>query len=159
MVTDSYVTMAKKNKKEKKKEKPITVNTDTTPTPATESKDDETDIADNITVPPPTPTSQFDFEVNFQALPFQLPNVEKLDIPVIRKTGIKLCVDTLANYFQCQDYKFNLFQFWFLDVVTDCLWKAQDEFRFPDVLQKTVLSWILFVFDKIRGLQFRNMHN
>lgn len=77
--------------------------------------------------------------------------MDNLKIPEVRRNGVKLCIDVLAEYFQCQDYKFNHFQFWFLDVVTDCLWKAQDEFRFPDQLQKVVLSWILFIFDKMRG--------
>lgn len=148
--------MAKKDKKSKtKKEKSKLVVTEPPPTSATDLKDNETDLnltTDDITVPPPTPSSQFGLELSFQGLPSKLPNVDNLKIPVVRRNGIKLCIDTLAEYFQCQDYKFNHFQFWFLDVVTDCLWRAQDEFRFPDKLQKTVLNWILFIFDKIRGL-------
>lgn len=144
--------MAKKNKKDKKKKSKLElVVADPTPI-SLDLKENEVDVVEeNITVPPPTPSSQIDYNINFQALPFQLPDVENLNIPMVRKTGVKLCIDTLAEYFQCQDYKFNLFQFWFLDVVTDCLWRAQDEFRFPDPLQKTVLNWILFVFDKLRG--------
>lgn len=148
--------MAKKDKKlKKKKEKSKPVITESIPASTTNLKANETETnltADDIAPPPPTPSSQFDFELNFQTLPNKSINLDNLKIPEVKRDGIKLCIDTLADYFQCQDYKFNPIQFWFLDTITDCLWKAQDEFRFPDQLQKIVLNWILFIFDKIKGL-------
>lgn len=103
-------------------------------------------------VPPPTPSSDFGFENTFKALPDELPNTVNLKLPLVREKGVKICIELLADYFGCKDYSFSLFQFWFLDVMTDCLWKAQDEFGFPDYLQKVVLEWILYIFDAIRGL-------
>lgn len=148
--------MAKKNKQEKNKtQKPNLTIVDPASATALNTKDNETEAnltGIDITVPPPTPSSQIGLGLNFQFLPPKLPSTDELKIPLVRRNGIKVCIDTLAEYFQCNDRKFNLFQFWFLDVVTDCLWKVQDEFRFPDELQKTVLDWILFIFDKMRGV-------
>lgn len=103
-------------------------------------------------VPPPTPSSDFGFEYTFKPLPDELPSAVNLKVPLVREKGVKICIELLADYFGCKDYNFNLFQFWFLDVLTDCLWKVQDEFGFPDHLQKVVLEWILYIFDVIRGL-------
>lgn len=147
--------MAKKDKKGKSKKLKQTSIPDPFSAPPLDIQNDDIEanlIAVDIVVPPPTPSSQFGLEIDFQPLPPKLPDVSDLKIPLVRKSGIKQCIDILAEYFQCYDYKFNLFQFWFLDIVTDCLWKVQDEFRFPDSLQKTVLEWILFVFDKMRGM-------
>lgn len=146
--------MAKKDKKGKDKEQSSDL-VIAEPAAPFETNADDTDAnltGDGIIVPPPTPSSQYELELNFEPIPPKLSTVEDLQIPLVRKNGIKLCIDVLAEYFQCEDYKFNLFQFWFLDVVTDCLWKVQDEFRFPDKFQKTVLEWILFIFDKMRGM-------
>lgn len=102
-------------------------------------------------VPPPTPTSDFGFEYTFKPLPDELPSAANLKLPLVREKGVKICIELMAEYFGCKDYNFSLFQFWFLDVITDCLWKAQDEFGFPDHLQKVILEWILYIFDVIRG--------
>lgn len=102
-------------------------------------------------VPPPTPCSDFGFEYSFLPLPQELPGVDKLKVPLVREKGVKICIELLADYFGCKDYNFSLFQFWFLDILTDCLWKTQDEFQFPDELQKTVLEWVLYIFNVIRG--------
>lgn len=102
-------------------------------------------------VPPPTPISGYDFDYSFEPLPATLPNLDDVKIPLVRQEGIKSCIRILAEYFGCKDYKFNLLQFWFLDIVVDCLWKVQDEFKLPEKLQKTVLSWILYIVDVIRG--------
>lgn len=104
-----------------------------------------------IMVPPPTPASPILFEYYIEPLPDELPNLVRKNLPVVREKGVKLCMELLSKYFGCAEYKFNLVQFWFLDMVTDCLWKVQDEFRLPEALQKTVLEWILHIFDKIRG--------
>lgn len=102
-------------------------------------------------VPPPTPTSQYGFDYSFEPLPATLPNLDNVTIPLVRQEGIKTCIRILAEYFGCKEYKFNLLQFWFLDIVVDCLWKVQDEFKLPEKLQKTVLSWILYIIDVIKG--------
>lgn len=102
-------------------------------------------------VPPPTPTSDYGFDYTFEPLPATLPNLDDVKIPLVRQQGIKTCIRILAEYLGCKEYKFNLLQFWFLDIVVDCLWKVQDEFKLPEKLQKTVLSWILYIVDVIRG--------
>lgn len=145
--SDSRVTMAKRKKREESA-------ADSEVVPKVEPKPEEFDpnqAPDDIGGPPPTPSSQLGLEFKFEPLPCKLPGANDLKIPIVRATGVKLCIDALSEYFGCGEYKFNLFQFWFLDVVTDCLWRVQDEFRFPEELQRTVLGWILFIFDLMRG--------
>lgn len=102
-------------------------------------------------VPPMSP-KELIFDYYYTRLPRSLPKLKNLKLPYVRDIGIRGCVDRLADHFRCTDYKFNLIQFWFLDVLTDCLWRAQDEYNFPEKHQKIVLEWVLFVFNLIRGL-------
>lgn len=101
--------------------------------------------------PPATPVSQFDFEYNYSLFPQTFPEIENINLPVIREKGVKASIEELGEIFDCTDYKFNLIQFWFLDVIADCIWMAQDKYSFPEDIQKTILAWILFAFDLIRG--------
>lgn len=102
------------------------------------------------TVPPPTP-EQCILEYPYPTLPYPLPKVDTLDVPYIKEIGIKASLDNLAKHFHCTDYKFNLIQFWFLDIITDCLWRCQDEFQFPVAYQKIIIEWILYIFELIKG--------
>lgn len=101
-------------------------------------------------VPPPTP-EQCILEYSYPSLPSPFPDLAKLDIPYVKEIGIKASLDLLAKYLNCADYKFNLIQFWFLDIITECLWRCQDEFQFPTDYQKLIIEWILYIFDLIRG--------
>lgn len=104
-------------------------------------------------VPPTTPRSdQFRFDFRYQRLPRVLLDLSTLEIPLIRECGIKRCIEELALYFGCTEYKFNYLQFWFLDILTDCIWRAQDRYEFPPDQQKIILSWILFALDIIGGI-------
>lgn len=102
--------------------------------------------------PPPTPTSNFTFEYNINSIPKQFPQLANLDIPRIGDVGVKVSLERLAYFFDCPDYKSNLIQFWYLDIIADCLWRVQHTHNFPDDYQKIVLEWILFMFHLIQGL-------
>lgn len=102
-------------------------------------------------VPSHTPNSEYDFEQTPLCFPDEFPPLDNLEIPFIRDKGVKYSIDALGDYFRCTDYKFNLLQFWFLDVLTDCLWTAQDDFHLPVLEQKIVLSWVLYLINLIRG--------
>lgn len=104
-------------------------------------------------VPPSSPRNDINFDI-YETLPYDLPNVQNLKIPYIREIGIKATIDKLGEYFRCNNYKVNLLHFWFLDVITDCLWRVQDEFSLIESDQKVVLEWIIFVFNLIRGITF-----
>jgi hypothetical protein len=118
----------------------------------------DTRIAQSVTdssileVPPTTPASHYSFQNRINLIPLSFPKLDQFKLPYIREVGIKTCIDILSEYFACKDYKLNAVQFWFLDVITDCLWKVQDEFQFPEPYQKIIVEWILFVVDLIRGL-------
>lgn len=105
------------------------------------------------TIPPVSPKDLI-FEYPYMPLPKVFPKMKNLKLPYVREVGIKACIDRLAEYFRCADYKHNLIQFWFLDVVTDCLWRAQDEYQFPEKYQKIILEWVLYMFNLIRGISF-----
>lgn len=102
-------------------------------------------------VPPPTPNADYEFNHKFYKFPQALPDISELNLPYVREIGVKATIDLLGNFFQCKEYTCNLLQFWFLDVMTASLWITQDDFQFPDELQKVVLSWILYFIDLIRG--------
>ncbi|XP_076253566.1 uncharacterized protein LOC143191989 [Rhynchophorus ferrugineus] len=99
-------------------------------------------------VPPPTPRELIT-DCYVTILPTIPDSLDTLDIPYVRENGIRDSIQLLSDYFSCQHYKQNLVQFWFLDVVVDCLWKTQDEYRFQKEQQKTVLEWLMFVFKLI----------
>lgn len=106
-----------------------------------------------VNPPPSTPEGDFDFGFTFRRLPKTFRDLEQLEVPIVRNVGIKSCIASLGAYFDCSDYEFNFLHFWFLDVVTDCIWRAQDQYEFPEEQQKIVLSWFLFFLDVIRGMQ------
>lgn len=100
--------------------------------------------------PPTTPDSEFSFEFKYEEIPI-FPDLDNLTIPIVKEIGIKACIEQLGEYFNCQHYKFNYLHFWFLDMITDCIWMCQDRFGFPDDITKLVLTWILFALDLVRG--------
>lgn len=114
---------------------------------------EETAYCPELNPPPSTPTGEFDFGFTFHTLPKTFRDVTNLQVPIVRKMGVKSCIAILGAYFDCTDYEFNFLHFWFLDVLTDCIWCAQDQYEFPEDQQKIVLSWILFFLDVIRGTQ------
>lgn len=103
--------------------------------------------------PPPTP-KELVSDCYVTILPNFPDNVSNIEIPYVREIGIRESIGMLSSFFNCNDYKNNLVQFWFLDVIVDCIWRAQDEFRFAIREQKFILDWILFMFKLIRS---RNM--
>ncbi|KAK5645045.1 hypothetical protein RI129_006345 [Pyrocoelia pectoralis] len=107
-------------------------------------------IKSRCVVPPHTPNSEYAFDTNINTLP-PFPNLDKLRIPYIREKGIKYCIEHFGTFFNCTDYETNLLQFWFLDVVTDCVWFLQDEFRLPNEMQTIVLRWFLYFMDLLRN--------
>lgn len=109
------------------------------------SRDDNYDA-----VPPSSPQGDLNYTI-YDPLPITLPNVRNLKIPYVREIGVKTAIETLADHFQCNNYRINLLHFWFLDIITDCLWKAQEEFDLPESDQKIVLQWIIFLFNLIKG--------
>lgn len=104
----------------------------------------------NLIVPPSSPRGNFIVDRSIDSIPVKFNNVSDLNIPYIRILGIKKTIEILGEFFGCTIYKTNLIQFWFLDMVTDCLWKCQDEFMLDDTHQRFVLEWILYFFDMIR---------
>ncbi|KYB25450.1 hypothetical protein TcasGA2_TC034466 [Tribolium castaneum] len=109
-----------------------------------------------FTVPPTTPAAQFSFSHIINPIVYPFPKLDNIKFPYIREVGIKSCMEILSVYFSCQDYTQNTVQYWFLDVLTDCLWKLQDEYHFPQHYQKIIIEWILYVLDLIRDPQ-RNL--
>lgn len=105
-------------------------------------------------VPPSSPREDLNFQI-YEPLQDNLPNLLNFKIPFIREIGIKATIDKLGEYFQCKNYKINLLHFWFLDIITDCLWRIQDEFNLIESDQKIVLEWIIFVFNLTRGICLR----
>ncbi|KAJ3644011.1 hypothetical protein Zmor_026688 [Zophobas morio] len=110
----------------------------------------------HLTVPPVTPSDAFAFNNELSQINRPFPKLADFKLPYIREVGVKASIDILSKHFSCLDYKYNAVQFWFLDVITDCLWKVQDEFQFPERYQKIIVEWILHVFDLIRDPQ-RNL--
>ncbi|XP_018324763.1 uncharacterized protein LOC108736718 [Agrilus planipennis] len=102
-------------------------------------------------VPSSTPKSEFMFNFPIETLPSEFPSINELEVPIIREIGVKSSIELLGDFFNCTDYKRNHLQFWFLDIVTDCLWRSQDDFRFPVDIQKRILEWILYMFKLIRS--------
>ncbi|KAF5291147.1 hypothetical protein FQA39_LY14389 [Lamprigera yunnana] len=100
-------------------------------------------------VPQHTPNSEYEFDNQFKPVP-PFPDVANLEIPYIRDKGIKHCIMHFGNFFDCNEYAKNYLQFWFLDIVTDCVWCMQDEYRLPVELQKIVLQWFLYFLDILR---------
>ncbi|KAF5308535.1 hypothetical protein FQR65_LT06200 [Abscondita terminalis] len=101
-------------------------------------------------IPPQTPNSEFNFQETFKPIP-PFPNLDNLDIPYVRDKGVKYCISYFGDYFNCTDYKTNFLQFWFLDVLTDCVWCLQDKFQLPINVQKIVIDWFLTFVDLIRN--------
>lgn len=108
-------------------------------------------ISSRYAAPPQTPNSEYEFENSISSLPIPFPDLTDLEIPCVREKGVKFCIQFLGNYFKCADYKYNLLQFWFLDIITDCLWTAQDDYNLSTELQKLVLKWVLYFIDLLRG--------
>lgn len=102
-------------------------------------------------VPPSSPRESLNFST-YEPLPSELPNVKNLKIPYIKEIGVKATIDKLGDYFRCNKHSCNLLHFWFIDIIADCLWRAQDEFNLPESDQKIVLEWIIFLFNLIRGM-------
>nr|XP_023029022.1 uncharacterized protein LOC111517180 [Leptinotarsa decemlineata] len=83
-------------------------------------------------------------------LPDAFPKLNDVKLPFVRDVGVKVAIEKLSDILGCRDYKLNAIQFWFLDIIADCLWRAQDEFQFPDLQQKIILEWVLYTFNLVR---------
>lgn len=100
-------------------------------------------------VPPPTPSYDMDFERNLE---IPVINVGQIDeIPEVQEEGIKFTIENLGRRLGCDNYEYDLIQFWFLDILTDCMWKAQDIFQFTSIEQKIILKWVTEIFKIIAG--------
>ncbi|CAG9769449.1 unnamed protein product [Ceutorhynchus assimilis] len=103
----------------------------------------------------PTPSStpkQLITDCYTTILPNFPESIQNIKIPYVREVGIRDAIASLAPFFKCDDYKNNLVQFWFLDIIVDCLWISQDEYRFSISHQKCILEWLLFVFKLISSV-------
>lgn len=102
-------------------------------------------------VPPPTPDSVFDFEIaGIPSVPTKL-DAEDLEIPLVKDIGVKRCINYLGEFFNCKEFQHNMLQFWFLQMITDLLWRLQDKFCLPLDMQKVTLKWVLYMFNLVRG--------
>ncbi|VEN50705.1 unnamed protein product, partial [Callosobruchus maculatus] len=100
------------------------------------------------------PPSPRDCTTDIEAisLPTTFPKIDQSKtLPIVREVGVKAFIVYLSEQLGMNHYKTSLLQFWFLDVLTDVIWRAQDEFQFPDEHQKSILEWMSFVFDLIRS--------
>lgn len=108
-------------------------------------------------VPPPTPNSAFDFEsAKITPVPPIL-NADDLELPCVRELGVKKCIDYLGDFFNCTEYEHNLLHFWFLQMVTDLLWRLQERFKLSLDMQKVALKWVLYMFNLLRGKLFPHL--
>lgn len=98
-------------------------------------------------------------EYTVNQLPDVFPKLKDLRLPRVRIIGVKASIEMLAEFFKCYDFKFNLLQFWFLDMMTDCLWRAQDDYQFPEMQQKIILEWVLYFFRLIKGKSIFHLNN
>nr|CAH7754534.1 unnamed protein product [Callosobruchus chinensis] len=99
------------------------------------------------------PPSPRDCATDIKAIPLPaaFPKIdESKTLPLVREIGVKAFIVYLSEQLGLKDYKTSLLQFWFLDILTDIVWRAQDEYQFPDEHQKSILEWVFFVFDLIR---------
>nr|CAI5854949.1 unnamed protein product [Callosobruchus analis] len=100
---------------------------------------------------PPSPRN-CTADIEAIALPPTFPKIDQSKtLPLVREIGVKAFIEYLSEQLGLKDYKVSLLQFWFLDILTDIIWRAQDEYQFPDEHQKSILEWIFFVFDLIRS--------
>lgn len=113
------------------------------------------------TAQPTSPKGDFDFEGVYESVPDILPPLDGIELPYVRDVGVKESIRILGSYFQCDNYDVNLCHFWFLDVVVDALWRAQDVYNFEMEQQRAVLEWIICIFNFIRGQVsfFRNIYH
>lgn len=102
------------------------------------------------TVPPTTPKA-LNFENIYESIPTPLPDIEKLKLPYVRVIGVKKTLQILGDFLKCDKYNQNLLHFWFLDILTDCVWRTQDDFNLLESDQKIVLNWIIYIFNLIKG--------
>lgn len=98
---------------------------------------------------PPSSPRELITDCYISVLPKIPENISDLEIPFVRQVGVRDSIETLAPFFSCEDYRSNLVEFWFLDVIVDCIWKVQDEYRFPAEQQKCILEWVLFIIELI----------
>ncbi|XP_019876369.1 uncharacterized protein LOC109604284 [Aethina tumida] len=112
---------------------------------------DVTSAEQPIPPPPNSPNEQFSFNLECEQLPYISSRLDGIQLPVIRETGVKACIDYLSEYFDCSRYKISTSQFWFLDIFTDWLWRLQDEYYFPEEHQKLILQWLIYVLNLIRN--------
>ncbi|XP_057667190.1 uncharacterized protein LOC130900516 [Diorhabda carinulata] len=111
-------------------------------------QDNDAYLSEDLLVPPTSPRDLIsDCEVT--PVPRNLPRITT--IPWVREIGVKETIKKLSDVYGCEQFNWNLIQFWFLDFVTDCLWRLQDEYQFPENYQKVILDWILYVFNLIRA--------
>ncbi|GJQ85031.1 hypothetical protein Trydic_g3692 [Trypoxylus dichotomus] len=104
---------------------------------------------ENPEVPPCTPDNIASLTMLPQAFPDAFPSFNDLTVPYVREIGIKACMHVLGEYLHCTNYAFNYLQFWFIDILVDCLWKTQDEYYLCEKEQKIVLEWIVYAFKMI----------
>lgn len=101
-------------------------------------------------VPPSSPKEIF-LDYTITPLPDSFPKVKDLRLPKIRLVGVKAAIETLSQLFKCGEFKLNLLQFWFLDMLADCIWRAQDDYQFPEAQQKVIIEWVLYFFKLVKG--------
>ena len=104
-------------------------------------------------VPPPTPECISDIKPFENAMPMEFPPLDDLELPYVREVGVKSCMGTLGGHLNCRNYVVHSVQFWFLDMLTDCLWRCQDEYSFSANNQKVVLEWVVYFFKLLSSKQ------
>lgn len=87
-----------------------------------------------------------------RTLPQRLPLLPNLSpLPLVRQRGVNRAIKDLGKIFKLNYYDESLIQFWYLDMLTDFLWRLQDDFHLPIEFQRIGLSWIIFFLSLVIG--------
>lgn len=114
------------------------------------------DAGSDFDVPPSTPINISNLIVLPKPFPNTFPKFDDFTVPYVREVGVKKCIEEMGKYLNCTNYAFDYLQFWFVDALVDCLWKAQDEYYLGEDEQKMVLRWVVYVFTLMTGGNFVN---
>lgn len=75
-------------------------------------------------------------------------------LPIVRDQGVLKTIDELARILNFKNHKFSMIEFWYLDILTDFLWRMQDEFALPAEEQRIGLAWVIFFLKLLTSNKF-----
>ncbi|KAK9717809.1 hypothetical protein QE152_g23542 [Popillia japonica] len=104
------------------------------------------EVKPDVEVPQCTPDNISSLTILPQPFPASFPSFTDFNIPYVREIGVKSCMEIFGDFLDCKNYAYDYMQFWFIDILVDCLWKTQDEYYLREKEQKTVLDWIVYAF-------------